>query len=136
MSSVFVHSLQPGIAIYRKSYWQATSILSDSEYSEQPGSNISKISDSSNHSVLVKRVNSGPCMILALKYFLVRAANYSANAHAFLGNYLVQTIPHTTKGLAYPSHLGAARAASHVAFLCFVHSKNLAKYKVGACFVL
>ena len=55
----------------------------------------------------------------------VVALYLQANAKQFFDQYLQLTIPHTTRGLAYAYHWGAARPAMDTAFLAIAHSKNL-----------
>lgn len=51
------------------------------------------------------------------------AASYAQNARTFFDQYLTQSIAHTAKGLAYPYHWGALRAAQSAAFLALQYSQ-------------
>lgn len=44
--------------------------------------------------------------VLLAKLDSANAAQYNANAKTFFNQYLTQSIPHTTRGLAYPYHWG------------------------------
>ena len=44
--------------------------------------------------------------VLLAKLDSANAAMYTANAKTFFNQYLTQSIPHTTRGLAYPYHWG------------------------------
>ncbi|KAK9830768.1 hypothetical protein WJX74_006277 [Apatococcus lobatus] len=59
--------------------------------------------------------------VLLAKLDSANAAQYNANAKTFFNQYLTQSIPHTTKGLAYPYHWGAIRPATGAAFLMLEH---------------
>lgn len=57
-----------------------------------------------------------------------RRFHYNAGAKILFDQYLEQRVAHTPKGLAYPFHWGAARAAANIAGLAFTHSKTMREY--------
>ncbi|GMH40067.1 hypothetical protein BSKO_07971 [Bryopsis sp. KO-2023] len=57
-----------------------------------------------------------------------RKAKYHVGAKILYDQYLEQRVPHTPKGLAYPFHWGASRAASNAAALVLAHSKFMREY--------
>lgn len=58
-----------------------------------------------------------------------RKERYHVGAKILYDQYLELRVPHTPKGLAYPFHWGASRAASNIAALVLAHSKFMREYQ-------